>query len=199
VDITTEFDFLEKYRLTPTELMTVLTILLAQDGEGSYILRFNNILTKVDIKFRDLLLSLQDKGIVLKSYNTPNTGESIIIKDIPISKTFTSTFYKASNKLGKELFDVYPQMTIVNGSMYALRRISKKFNSLDEAFKAYGRSIKWNPEEHNRIIELVKWGIENNYNFTTLDDFIVDRAWDSIQSMKDGNAINVNFNAVTQL
>ena len=101
--------------------------------------------------------------------------------------------------MGKELFDVYPQTTIVNGSVYNLRRISKKFDSLEDAFLKYAKYINNSPEQHNQIIELVKWGIDNGYNFTTLDDFICDNAWLAIEAIKNGEAININTNAIKMI
>ena len=198
-DIDNELIFLEKYNLTPTELMTIRTILLAQDNQEDYLFKFNNILTKTDIKFRDILISLQNKQIITKAYKIPNEGESFEFEDVTFNKSIVKAFYRASFELGKELFNVYPQTTIVNGVIYALRRVSKKFNSLEDAFRVYGKTIRWNEELHNEIIELVKWGIDNDYSFTTLDDFIVDNAWESIRAIRDGHAININFNAIKQL
>ena len=198
-NIDNELIFLEKYNLTPTELMTIRTILLAQDNQEDYLFKFNNILTKTDVKFRDILISLQNKQIITKAYKIPNEGEAFEFEDVTFNKSIVKAFYRASFELGKELFNVYPQTTIVNGVIYALRRVSKKFNSLEDAFRVYGKTIRWNEELHNEIIELVKWGIDNDYSFTTLDDFIVDNAWESIRAIRDGHAININFNAIKQL
>ena len=198
-DIDNELIFLEKYNLTPTELMTIRTILLAQDNQEDYLFKFNNILIKTDVKFRDILINLQNKQIITKAYKIPNEGEAFEFEDVTFNKSIVKAFYRASFELGKELFNVYPQTTIVNGVIYALRRVSKKFNSLEDAFRVYGKTIRWDEELHNEIIELVKWGIDNDYSFTTLDDFIVDNAWESIRAIRDGHAININFNAIKQL
>lgn len=198
-DIDNELTLLEKYNLTPTELMTIQTILLAQDHQEDYLFKFNNILTKTDVKFRDILISLQSKQIITKSYKIPEEGEPFVFEDVTFNKLVIRAFYRASFSLGKELFNVYPQTTIVNGVVYALRRVSKKFNSLEDAFRVYGKTIRWDEELHNEIIELVKWGIDNDYSFTTLDDFIVDNAWESIRAIRDGHVININFNAIKQL
>ena len=198
-DIDNELIFLEKYNLTPTELMTIRTILLAQDNQEDYLFKFNNILTKTDVKFRDILISLQNKQIITKAYKIPNEGEAFEFEDVTLNKSIVKAFYRASFELGKELFNAYPQTTIVNGVIYALRRVSKKFNSIEDAFRVYGKTIRWDEELHNEIIELVKWGIDNDYSFTTLDDFIVDNAWESIRAIRDGHAININFNAIKQL
>ena len=198
-DIDNELIFLEKYNLTPTELMTIRTILLAQDNQEDYLFKFNNILTKTDVKFRDILISLQNKQIITKAYKIPNEGETFEFEDVTFNKSIVRAFYRASFELGKELFNVYPQTTIVNGVIYALRRVSKKFNSIEDAFRVYGKTIRWDEELHNEIIELVKWGIDNDYSFSTLDHFIVDNAWESIRAIRDGHAININFNAIKQL
>ena len=153
-DIDNELIFLEKYNLTPTELMTIRTILLAQDNQEDYLFKFNNILTKTDVKFRDILISLQNKQIITKAYKIPNEGELFEFEDVTFNKSIVKAFYKASFELGKELFNVYPQTTIVNGVIYALRRVSKKFNSLEDAFRVYGKTIRWDEELHNEITEL---------------------------------------------
>ena len=58
----------------------------------------------------------------------------------------------------------------------------------------YGKAIGWNPEKHERILELIKQGVENNYNFTTLDDFIVDNDWLNLEAIsKDGIINNSNM------
>ena len=179
--------------------MAIRTILLAIDGDNEYLIKFNNILTVNDIKFRDILISLKSKGIILQSYDVPKPGEVFELAAILINKNFIKNFYRSAFYLGKELYDTYPQSTLVNGCIYTLKRISKKFNSLEDAFRVYGKIIKWNPETHYKIIELIKWGIDNNYNFTTLDNFIVDQAWNSIEAVKNGVAININFNAIKEL
>lgn len=194
-----QLNLLEKYHLTPTELFTIQTILLAKDEDTEYLFRFAGILTHCGGSIRDVLISLQNKGIILKSYKIPNKGETFIVEDIQLNKNFTKTFYKSAFVLGKELFDTYPTTTIVNGDIYKLRRISKKFNSFEDAFRVYGKSIKWNPKTHQEVINLVKWGIENGYNFTTLDSFIVDNDWLNIKSIKENNGINVNFNAIKMI
>ena len=101
--------------------------------------------------------------------------------------------------MGEELFNTYPQSTIVNGQIYNLKRVSHKFDSLEDAFAKYAKYIHNNPEIHQEVIELIKWGIDNGYNFTTLDSFIVDNSWMAIKAMKEGNGINVNTEAIKMI
>ena len=71
-----------------------------------------------------------------------------------------------------------------------MRRISKKFDSLEDAGRFYGKAIRFNPERHKRIIELVDLGKDNNYQFTTLDSFLADNDWLNLEEMQDQGLLN---------
>lgn len=190
-----ELCLLEKYNLNPTELFTIKLILLAkEDGEYGWLQRYVQI-----IKLRDILVSLQEKGIILKSWKLPKEGQQLIVEDITFNQNFQKQYFRASFEMGEELFNTYPQSTIVNGQIYNLKRVSRKFDSLEDAFAKYAKYIHNNPEKHQEVIELVKWGIDNGYNFTTLDSFIVDNSWIAIKAMKEGNGINVNTEAIKMI
>lgn len=195
LNIENELVLLEKYNMTPTELFAVRVILLAkEEGEYEWLQRFAQT-----VKLRDVLVSLQEKGIILKSWKLPKEGNTLEIESIPLNQNFQKQFFKASFEMGQELFKVYPQSTIVNGSLYNLKRVSKHFDSLEQAFLKYSKYIKNNPETHQHIIELIKWGIDNGYNFSTLDSFIIDNSWLAIEAMKEGNGINVNTEAIKMI
>lgn len=187
-----ELLILERYKLEPTELFTIKVILLAQiENQREWLQRFSQI-----VKLRPILESLREKGIILKSWKAPKANEKLEVMDIPISQNFQKNYFRESYQMGEELFNVYPQTTYINNQLYNLRSISHKFDSLEEAFAKYGKYIHYKDEIHQKIIELVKWGIDNGFNFTTLDRFIVDRAWLAIKAVKENNAINVNTDAI---
>ena len=194
-NIDNELALLEKYNLTPTELFTIKVILLAkEEGEYEWLQRFTQT-----IKLRDVLASLQEKGIILKSWKLPKEGQQLIVEDIPFNQNFQKQFFRASFEMGQELFNIYPQTTIVNGQLFGLRTVSKHFDSLEQAFQKYAKYIRNNPETHNHIIELIQWGINNQFNFTTLDRFIIDQSWTLLEAVKEGNAINVNTEAIKMI
>lgn len=191
-----ELCLLEKYKLEPTELFTVKVILLAQqDGEYEWLQRFAQI-----VKLREVLKNLQEKGIILKSWKMPKEGSTLQVEDIPFNQNFQKQFFRASFEMGEELFNTYPQFLVVNGMSYNARRISKKYNDLEDAFAKYGKAIKNNPDIHNQIIADIKWAIEDgNYPFTTLDDFICDRSWTALHNFRLGEGINVNTEAIKMI
>ena len=194
-NIENELTILEKYNLTPTELFTIKVILLAkEEGEYEWLQRFAQIQ-----KLRPILESLREKEVILKSWKLPKEGSKLEIEDIPFNQNFQKQFFRASFEMGEELFEIYPQSTIVNGSLYNLKRVSKHFDSLEQAFLKYSKYIRNNPETHQHIIELIKWGIDNGYNFSTLDSFIIDNSWLAIEAMKEGNGINVNTEAIKMI
>lgn len=194
-DLDSELLLMRDYKLTPNELFAVKVILLAQDGEYKYLQQFNEILNS---GLRLVLESLQSKGIIVKSYKIPKEGTQFIPEDIQFNQNFLKKYYRSAYEMGEELFDHYPQTLIISGVAYNARRISKKFDSVEDAFTKYAKYIKNSPELHNEIIELIEWGKENQYNFTTLDSFIVDRGWQSIKAQRDGEGTNINLEA-TQL
>ena len=184
---------LEKYKINSDELLFITVILLIQEGDNNQSINsYFSLPVSCRGSIRDLLVSLQQKQVITKEYKIPPAGTNFVPEDVVFNKNFIKTFYKGSFWIGKELFEIYPISTIVNGVEYKLRRVSKKFDSLEDAYRAYGKAISWKPETHREIMELVEWGKQNNYQFTTLDSFIVDNDWLNIAAMKDNGTLDAN-------
>ena len=189
LELEQQLDFCEKHGISPNELFLFEIILITQEDDDPNLVR-KYFSAKSRGNIRNMLLTLQDKGLITKSFKIPAEGSSISVFDIPLNKNIVKDFYKCSFDLGQELFNVYPLSTVVNGVEYKLRRISKKFDSLEDAFRSYGKAIGWNPEKHSTIIELIKQGISNGYQFTNLGDFIVDRDWVNMEAMSSDGILN---------
>lgn len=193
-----EVCLLDKYGLTPTELLIVRILLILQDdGDEQLFQRLMVTLKHINLPLREVLEQLQKKEILLKSYKIPNSGEKFDPYAIPINKNFIKALYKSSFEMGKELFDSYPQFGNINGNLIPLRGVSKKFDSLEQAYFKYGKSIGFNPEKHKTIIELVNWARENNILNCSLASFIVNEGWHDLNALKNGtDAANINYDAV---
>ena len=192
-NLESELILMRDYKLNPNELYTIKVILLAQDGDYEYLQKYAEIL-----QLRLMLVNLQSKGIILQSYKLPKEGTSFVPEDVKFNQNFLKKYYRSAYEMGEELFYTYPQSCVVSGQVFNLRSVSHKFDSLEDAFSKYAKQIKNDPELHNEILENIKWGIENGYNFTTLDRFIVDRAYEALKAFKEGNSININMES-TQL
>ena len=192
-----EISILSKYRITSNELMFIRTLLLLQDEENEDIFQtYIEALHDCNIGVREVILSLQEKGIIIKSYKCPKSGQSFDPYSIPFNKNFIKNLYRCSFEMGKELFEAYPQFGIIGTSTVPLRTVAKKFDSLEEAYFRYGKNIRWNEERHNQIIELVRWSEDNNIINCSLASFIINQGWIDLEALKKGDGANVNFDAI---
>lgn len=195
-----EVSLLDKYRLVPTELFLIRVLLLLQDDNNEELfLNYIKVLKQAGINLRNILLSLQEKEILLKSCKIVKEGEEFDPYSLQLNKNFIKNLYKCSFELGKELFEEYPAFAIINNSYTSLRGVSKHFNSLEDAYIKYGKSIKWNPETHAEIIELVKWAKEHNMLNQSLGSFIVNNSWHDLKAIMNGDAGNINFDTIREL
>lgn len=185
LELKQQLAFCAKYGIDANSLLLLEIILLAQDNEELELVKeyFSSQAKSV----LPTLTNLQSSGLILKSYTLPKQGEKLNILDIPINKNVVKDFYRTSFEMGVELYENYPTSTIVKGEEFKLRRISKKFNSLEDAYMAYGKAIRWKPDVHQHILELIEEGKKTNYKFTTLGDFIVDRDWLNMETLATDN------------
>ena len=195
--IENELVLLEKYGLTAEELFVIKLLFLAvEENQTSYLVKYLSVNREI---FRDVLHSLQNKGVILKSYKIPEKGEKFDPTEIEYNKNFVKNIFKCSFEMGNELFAHYPQFTIINGQTVPLRSVSKKYDSLEDAFFAYGKAIRFNEEAHNEVIRLVDWAKENNVLNCSLCNFIVDQKWRDLQCIEDGSVGNINYDTVKLL
>ena len=187
--------FCEKYKLDANQLLLLEIILIAQEGDDAEIVQLY-FQSKAKGSLLNNLIKLQEVGVILKSYKMPCKGERLDLNTIPINKNLVKDFYRCSFELGKELFEIYPQFATINGNPVGIRSVSKKFDSLEDFYRFYGKTIKWKSDFHNHIIELVKWANENNILNTTLANFVIDHKWEELEALKNGELVNVNFDAV---
>lgn len=197
LSLESEISLYEKYRLSPNELFVLRLLLIAvYDGDKTLLRDYLQIPLEDRLNLREYLNVLQSKGIILKSYKLPNAGEKLDFGAIEFSKNFTKGLFRESYELGKELFEHYPQFATINNCLVAIRAVSKKYDSLEDAYRAYGKAIKWNPEVHKSIIELVDWGKSNGVINTTLCNFIIDQKWNDLKALKEGKTVNINYDAI---
>lgn len=195
-----EISILSKYRITPNELTFIKTLLILQDEENEDLFKdYIESLYVCNVKLREILISLQKKEIILKSYKIPSEGESFDPYSIPFNKNFIKSLYKSSFELGKELFEIYPQMTVINGSLTTLRGVSKHFDSLEACYFRYGKAIGWNQERHEKVIDLIKWAKERDIIKQSLSSFVINNSWLDLEAIRNGDSGNYNFDTIKAL
>lgn len=200
LNIDEEIIILEKYKLTPTELFVIKAInAYIEDYPERYLQRYLAINTKYVGSFADVLQSLKDKGIILQSYKiTP--GMPLVPEEIPFNKNVLKCLSKSSFEMGKELKEHYPRFRNINGCLTSMLGVSKKFNSLEDAYRTYGKKIHWNEETHKKIIDLLDWeaSTDNGIINYSLATFIVDERWEDLEALKNGET-GVDCNTIATL
>lgn len=195
--ITEEIKFLVKEKISPNEIVFLKALLLLQeDNYEEDFAEYISLLKELNVDVSDIIKSLQEKGVILKSYHVKKKGEQFDPYTIPLNKIFVKRLYKCSFELGKELFEVYPQTININGVLFNGRSISDRFDSLEDAYFKYSKSIGWNPDKHQEIIELITWANDNNLIQTKMSKFIIDQGWMFLESVKNGDSANINFDAI---
>lgn len=193
LSIDREIDFMIKYGLTADELFLYKMIHFAQDEHPEYLSNFFSQ-NQLGSSILDLLKSLQDKGIINKSYKIPEKGTIFNPRSVDLNENVTRSFMQHSQDLGLELFEAYPNFTMINGKAFSLRNIAKNFKSFDDFCWEYGKAIKFNPLEHQRIMELLAYGVENNLIHSGICDFVISRQWQTIEAFQNGELETFNTN-----
>ena len=101
--------------------------------------------------------------------------------------------------MGKELFEIYPQMTVINGSLVTLRGVSKHFDSLEACYFRYGKAIGWNQERHEKVLDLIKWAKERDIIKQSLSSFVINNSWLDLEAIRNGDSGNYNFDTIKAL
>lgn len=200
LNIDNEALILNKYNLSPNEFYVVKCLLLFQVEENSkYLQSYFQLAEETRGSFRSILLSLQKKSLILKDFKIPEKGENIDLSAIPFNKRFVTEYCRNSLLMGKELFDVYPKFGSINGNIISLRTVASKFNSLEDAFRFYAKTIHHNNTTHKEILELVKWASENDVLNMSFSSFIINNSWTDLADLKDGKIGKYNLNSVKLL
>ena len=124
----------------------------------------------------------------------------LVPEEIPFNKNFLKCLAKSSFEMGKELREHYPRFRNINGCLTSMLGVSKKFNSLEDAYRTYGKKIHWNKELHKKIIDLLDWeaNTDNGIINYSLATFIVDEKWEDLEALKNGDS-GMNYNSITTL
>ena len=149
--------------LTPTELFIARLLFLAIDGDPQPLKRYLNGVTNGKLVFKNVLLSLKEKKVILSSFVIPEEGETLNFKNIPFNKNFLKNYLRESNDLGKEFFDAYPPFININGKLVSIRNFTKAgLFSFEDFCLFYAKAIKNSGVTHERILELLEFAKDNN-------------------------------------
>lgn len=186
-----EIDIYINSGLTPTELFIVRLLFLAIDGDSEPLRKYLNGVTNGKLHFKNVLISLKEKKVILSSFNIPNEGETLNFKNIPFNKNFMKAYIRESNDLGKEFFDAYPPFINIDGKLVSIRNFTKAgLFSFEDFCLFYSKAIKNSGVTHERILEDVSFGKEHGLIHYSILEFLASRKWEEIEYIKDSGEIN---------
>ena len=186
-----EIDIYVNSGLTPTELFIVRLLFLAIDGDSEPLRKYLNGVTNGKLHFKNVLISLKEKKVILSSFNIPDEGETLNFKNIPFNKNFMKAYIRESNDLGKEFFDAYPPFININGKLVSIRNFTKAgLFSFEDFCLFYSKTIKNAGVTHERILKDIEFGKEHGLIHYSVLEFLASKKWEEIEYIKDSGEIN---------
>lgn len=192
---------MERYRLTVEEVFIIELLFLGSSDEShsEYLQRYVK-LSIARTSLLDILISLQDKGVIKKSCKLPKRGEKLDTETIDFNENFLHNYRKFSGELGAELLEEYPSLGYINGKQFSLNNYAKKFNSFEDFAFAYGKAIGWKIDKHQHVLDLIKWAKQNDSNLLVvgIGDFVISRLWNNIEKQQSGDGV-IYFDNTTDI
>jgi hypothetical protein len=177
--------------LTPTELFILRMLFLAVDGESDMLMNYLSNVSNGKELFKQVLQSLQTKKVILATFKIPQEGETLNFKNIPFNKNFLKMYIRESNELGKELFDAYPPFININGKLCSIKNFTKAgLYSFEEFCLYYSKSIKSAGVTHERVMEALEFGKENNLINYSILEFIASKKYEEIEFIRSSGNVN---------
>lgn len=174
---------MEKYHLTAEEWLVTQLLFLSgaeERKQQDYFNRFAVLPLDQRKSTTGTILSLQEKGIISKSYKLPKKGETFDPEEIIFNKNFMKDYFMYSGIMGEEMLQAYP----IYVERFQMNNFTKKFNSREDLFFAYGKAVKFNPEKHAHAMEMLKWGKENNLVRYNICEYVIARKWEELEKLK---------------
>lgn len=177
--------------LTPTEFFILRLILLGVDGNSELLFNYLNNIKDGKTLFRQTLITLKEKKIILASFKIPDEGSSLSLTDIQFNKNFIKMYIRESNVIGKELFDAYPPFININGKLCSIKNFTKAgLYSFEEFCLYYSKAIKNSYITHEKVLELLLFGVENNLISYSIIEFIASHKWNELEYIRDSGNVN---------
>jgi hypothetical protein len=196
ISLTEEINIYINSGLTPTELFITRLLYLALDGDSSYLQNYVTNTSNGRQVLRSVLESLKIKEVINLSYKLPKEGGSLDIKAIPFNKNFLKKYIRESHELGKELFDAYPPFVNIKGRFFSLKNFTKaNLFSLEDFCIFYAKSIKNAKVTHERVMDALEFGKNNNLVNYSIVEFIASLKYLEIEFIKQNGDINGYSNA----
>lgn len=183
---------MKKHSLNAEEWLLIELLFLAQEGHVNYLVTYFNECAKSSLP-RETLQSLKDKKVFSKSYHVPGENEDFDFEEVEFSTSFMKNYFKESFQLGQELFEAYPVFLQFGDRLLPAKNITKSgFNDETDFFTKYGKKIKYNPEMHLKVLDILQWSIENDLITYGICEYVASSKWNDHIKIRESGEIG-NF------
>jgi hypothetical protein len=184
-----DLDLIKFFKITPKQLMFIKMLVKDPSLDDALWRRQSYALS---MEFNDLCPLTSDELADLISreilIDYSGIGGSIEIDYLEIHPKFKSKFMLKVTPLSSELFEEYPPCFKNDGVIYNARTASAQ-----EIAPAYMRAIAKSTDEHEKILDDLRWAVKNNVLKIGLDKFVKSRYWEVIRDMrKNYNSSTIN-------
>jgi len=152
------------------EYLEFIKIILDQLGKGKF--------------SKDSVQEMIDKGIIDGRFI--KTPDDLNFANIYLTDEFQEAYYVDSNTAGEELWDAYPNTTIIDGRSVILKKgekIGDTYWDKDALILMYSKKIGSNKELHQSIVSKIRKAKELGVLNFTLRSFIFDEMWGSLDDL----------------
>jgi hypothetical protein len=169
-------NIMKEWKLTTDEMFHIELIIHHQNGTSNELTEFiaqqNGYLEKM------IFDSLCKKEIIHPFTHTESeTNIEISVSSVKFTDKFLSNHFVFADICGPELICAYPAYIDINGKQCSALTISKSFHSREEMFITYGRKIKFSKELHTKILESLKYAVQNNLISFGIAEYIIGEHW----------------------
>lgn len=146
------------------------------------------------IPLKKVLDDLMEHGMIVKKELKKDLDwDNFNPSSVSLNKNFLKQYREYTYQLGKELKAVYPKIGNVDGKEIPLTTI-KKLSCEEELFTKYAKLISNDIEKHRKVLDLIRWSVEENTSFTnmSLETFVLGSVWEAIEEFRGSGASGYN-------
>lgn len=180
ISLDEDLEIMSKYKINANEFMLVKLLLLSQDhpDNDKYLDLYLKECHSDGTLSREFINLLVDRRIIVKTSPVVKKMSGIFPEDFHFSEVFMKNFFKFSDQMGKEIWDLYPDYIIGSCKNFPAKNFSKRFKDLKELFLYYAKQIKNNPKKHEQVVESLKFAIKHELITSSIIDYLLSNQWD---------------------
>lgn len=186
ISIEEQIDLMKRFKLNGNQwFLCQILWLCQQEGGSKYLYKyFEEVNRDCVIPMQDIE-TLVDNGVV-EPFDYRNR---FYYDTIVFTPKFRDKLLIDFNDAGRELWDRFPSERSyrIDGKKLMTKKIGSEFNSIEDFYKYYAKSIKYSKAIHDEVLKGLQIAIDTNSIDFTIVDFVKNKMWESFKEEAKGN------------